>query len=60
MGLINKYMKIENYGELLAKGLEWYKQLRIDDQNSIYKTQDLINLLPQLQEDAKIICHYKK
>jgi hypothetical protein len=22
MGLINKYMKIENYGELLAKGLE--------------------------------------
>jgi hypothetical protein len=34
-------------------GEEWFRQLEIDAKNSIYKTQDLINLLPQLQEEAK-------
>lgn len=43
------------YAERLIRenGLEWVAQLRKDALNSKYKTQDLINLLPLLQEEAK-------
>lgn len=55
--LCNKGLQgnLGNYAERLIEenGMDWYKQLRHDAQNSIYKTQDLINLLPQLQEEAK-------
>lgn len=49
------YGNLGNYAERLIEenGMEWYRQLRHDAQNSIYKTQDLINLLPLLQEEAK-------
>lgn len=53
----NKYLhgNLGIYAERLIdeNGKDWYKQLRHDAQNSIYKTQDLINLLPLLQEEAK-------
>lgn len=43
------------YGAKLLRlyGEEWMKQLEIDAKNSIYKTQDLIKLLPLLEEEAK-------
>lgn len=49
------YGNLGNYAVRLIEenGMDWYKQLRHDAQNSIYKTQDLINLLPLLQEEAK-------
>jgi len=53
----NKYLhgNLGIYAERLIdeNGKDWYKQLRHDAQNSIYKTQDLIKLLPLLQEEAK-------
>jgi len=53
----NKYLhgNLAIYAERLIdeNGKDWYKQLRHDAQNSIYKTQDLIKLLPLLQEEAK-------
>lgn len=43
------------YAERLIRenGLEWFGELERDAKNTIYKTQDLINLLPLLQEEAK-------
>lgn len=46
---------LSKYSVRLIKenGLDWFMQLERDAAKSIYKTQDLINLLPLLQEEAK-------
>lgn len=43
------------YGTKLLEenGYAWLRQLAFDAHNTIYKTQDLIKLLPLLQEEAK-------